>query len=106
MEGSLDFEPPRSICSHCHGNSPSKELSALVLCLCVCVRHFRPFSLAIGIIIDATTEGHVVDWDYAFSMSWACEIFIFVSKGYVAQESIVVPKSSFIRCFAMMLGIG
>ncbi|KAG0487174.1 hypothetical protein HPP92_009269 [Vanilla planifolia] len=70
-----------------------------------------PVGVAIGIIIDATTQGHVADWIYAISMGLACGVFIYVSishllsKGYEAQEKIVIPKCLFNRCFAVMLGI-
>lgn len=70
-----------------------------------------PIGVAIGIIIDATTQGPVADWIYAISMGLACGVFIYVSinhllsKGYVALKSVKVdtPHHKFL---AAMLGIG
>ncbi|OVA12006.1 Zinc/iron permease [Macleaya cordata] len=50
-----------------------------------------PIGVAIGIVIDATTQGVVADWIYAISMGIACGVFIYVSinhllaKGYTPQ---------------------
>nr|ABB55317.1 zinc transporter, putative [Asparagus officinalis] len=55
-----------------------------------------PVGVAIGIIIDATTEGHVADWIFAISMGIACGIFIYVAinhllaKGYQPQQPVAV----------------
>ncbi|CAN0875057.1 Zinc transporter 11 [Linum grandiflorum] len=50
-----------------------------------------PIGVAIGIVIDATTQGKVADWTFAISMGVACGVFIYVSinhllsKGYNPQ---------------------
>ncbi|KAG6592088.1 Zinc transporter 11, partial [Cucurbita argyrosperma subsp. sororia] len=70
-----------------------------------------PIGIAIGLIIDATTEGAVADWIFAISMGLACGVFIYVSinhllsKGYTAKDSVVVdnPNHKFV---AVLLGIG
>ena len=55
-----------------------------------------PIGVAIGIIIDATTQGAVADWIFAISMSIACGVFIYVSinhllaKGYRPQKTVTV----------------
>ncbi|XP_022876929.1 zinc transporter 2-like [Olea europaea var. sylvestris] len=52
-----------------------------------------PIGIAIGIIIDATTQGTITDWIYAISMGLACGVFIYVSishllsMGYKPQKS-------------------
>ncbi|XP_078155034.1 zinc transporter 2-like [Carex rostrata] len=70
-----------------------------------------PIGVAIGIIINATTQGHVADWIYAISMGFACGIFIYVSinhllaKGYKPQRALKldVPVN---RWLAVVLGVG
>ncbi|KAL6313797.1 hypothetical protein AAG906_010216 [Vitis piasezkii] len=53
-----------------------------------------PVGVAIGIVIDATTQGAVADWIFAISMGLACGIFIYVSinhllsKGYTSQNTV------------------
>ncbi|WOL10873.1 zinc transporter 2 [Canna indica] len=70
-----------------------------------------PIGVAIGIIIDATTQGHVADWIYAISMGLACGIFIYVSinhllaKGYKPRKP-VAADTAFMRWLAVVLGIG
>lgn len=70
-----------------------------------------PIGVAIGIIIDATTQGRVADWIYAISMGLATGVFIYVSinhllaKGYKPQKP-VAADTPFIRWFAVVLGIG
>lgn len=70
-----------------------------------------PIGVAIGIIIDATTQGPVADWIYAISMGLACGVFIYVSinhllsKGYVALKSVKVDTPHY-KFLAAMLGIG
>ncbi|CAL5392545.1 unnamed protein product [Camellia sinensis] len=70
-----------------------------------------PIGVAIGIIIDATTQGTVADWIYAISMGLACGVFIYVSinhllsKGYVALKSVKVDTPHY-KFLAAMLGIG
>ncbi|XP_015577055.1 zinc transporter 11 isoform X2 [Ricinus communis] len=70
-----------------------------------------PVGVAIGIVIDATTQGAVADWIYAISMGLACGVFIYVainhllSKGYMPQISISV-NTPFHRFLAVLLGIG
>ncbi|ONK60569.1 uncharacterized protein A4U43_C08F19960 [Asparagus officinalis] len=70
-----------------------------------------PVGVAIGIIIDATTEGHVADWIFAISMGIACGIFIYVAinhllaKGYQPQQPVAVNTPMY-RWLALVLGIG
>ncbi|RRT74917.1 hypothetical protein B296_00009713 [Ensete ventricosum] len=70
-----------------------------------------PIGVAIGIIIDATTQGRVADWIYAISMGLATGVFIYVSinhllaKGYKPRK-LVAADTPFIRWFAVVLGIG
>ncbi|KAH7665161.1 Zinc/iron permease protein [Dioscorea alata] len=70
-----------------------------------------PIGVAIGIIIDATTQGKVADWIYAISMGLACGIFIYVainhllSKGYMPLKNITAD-TPLNRWFAVVLGVG
>ncbi|KAF7145200.1 hypothetical protein RHSIM_Rhsim04G0013600 [Rhododendron simsii] len=70
-----------------------------------------PIGVAIGIIIDATTQGAVADWIYAISMALACGVFIYVSinhllaKGYLPQKLVLVD-TPFYKFLAVLLGIG
>ncbi|KAK3010040.1 hypothetical protein RJ639_012809 [Escallonia herrerae] len=70
-----------------------------------------PIGVAIGIIIDATTQGTVADWIYAISMGLACGVFIYVSinhllsKGYTPQRPVLVDTPSY-RFLAVLLGVG
>lgn len=69
-----------------------------------------PVGIAIGIIIDATTQGRVADWIYAISMGLACGVFIYVSinhliaKGYKPQTR-VAADSPMGRWLAVTLGV-
>ncbi|KAI5066148.1 hypothetical protein GOP47_0018772 [Adiantum capillus-veneris] len=70
-----------------------------------------PIGVAIGIIIDATTEGPVADWLYAIAMGIACGVFIYVAinhlfvKGYVPQCKVRVD-TPFYKFLAVTLGVG
>ncbi|XAR56779.1 hypothetical protein NMG60_11037370 [Bertholletia excelsa] len=70
-----------------------------------------PIGVAIGIIIDATTQGAVADWIFAISMGLACGIFIYVSinhllsKGYVPEKEVLVDTPNF-KFLAVLLGVG
>ncbi|XP_073122965.1 zinc transporter 11 [Henckelia pumila] len=70
-----------------------------------------PIGVAIGIIIDATTQGSVADWIYAISMGLACGVFVYVainhllSKGYNPQKKVLV-NTPFFKFLAVFLGIG
>ncbi|GAB4845997.1 hypothetical protein Ancab_025001 [Ancistrocladus abbreviatus] len=70
-----------------------------------------PIGVAIGIAIDATTEGATADWIYAISMGLACGVFVYVSinhllsKGYVPEGKVAV-NSPFFKFFAVLLGVG
>ena len=70
-----------------------------------------PIGVAIGIILDATTQGHVADWIFAISMGLACGVFIYVSinhllsKGYVPHKPIMVD-SAYFKFLAVLLGVG
>ncbi|CAM8900795.1 unnamed protein product [Rhodiola kirilowii] len=70
-----------------------------------------PIGVAIGIVIDATTQGNVADWIYAISMGVATGIFIYVSinhllsKGYVPQKIVSVDTPMY-KALAVSLGVG
>ncbi|XP_059282107.1 zinc transporter 11 [Lycium ferocissimum] len=70
-----------------------------------------PIGVAIGIIIDATTQGVVADWIFAISMGLACGVFIYVSinhllsKGYKPQKMVFIDKP-FFKFLAVSLGVG
>ncbi|KDP39292.1 hypothetical protein JCGZ_01049 [Jatropha curcas] len=70
-----------------------------------------PVGVAIGIVIDATTQGRVADWIFAISMGLACGVFIYVainhllSKGYKPLNAVSVD-TPFFRLVAVLLGIG
>ncbi|KAK9156328.1 hypothetical protein Sjap_003808 [Stephania japonica] len=70
-----------------------------------------PIGVAIGIVIDATTQGAVADWIYAISMGLACGIFIYVSinhllaKGYVSEAPLLVNAPHY-KLMAVQLGVG
>ncbi|KAB1203828.1 Zinc transporter 2 [Morella rubra] len=70
-----------------------------------------PIGVAIGIIIDATTQGAVADWIFAISMGLACGVFIYVSinhilsKGFIPQKAVTVDTPSH-EFLAVLLGIG
>ncbi|KAL6009603.1 hypothetical protein ACLOJK_000031 [Asimina triloba] len=68
-----------------------------------------PIGIAIGIIIDATTQGVVADWIFAISMGLATGVFIYVSinhlisKGFMPQRSAALNTPSF-NLLAVTLG--
>ena len=70
-----------------------------------------PVGVAIGIVIDATTQGAVADWIFAISMGLACGVFVYVSinhlltKGYAPLKAVKVdtPHHKFL---AVTLGVG
>ncbi|XP_040989919.1 zinc transporter 11 [Juglans microcarpa x Juglans regia] len=70
-----------------------------------------PIGVAIGIIIDATTQGAVADWIFAISMGLACGVFIYVSinhllsNGFIPQKTVTADTPS-LKFFAVLLGIG
>uniref|UniRef100_A0A7N0U3P3 Zinc transporter 11 n=1 Tax=Kalanchoe fedtschenkoi TaxID=63787 RepID=A0A7N0U3P3_KALFE len=70
-----------------------------------------PIGVAIGIVIDETTQGNVADWIYAISMGVATGIFIYVSinhllvKGYIPQK-IVSSDTPLYKLLAVTLGVG
>ncbi|KZV56363.1 hypothetical protein F511_00360 [Dorcoceras hygrometricum] len=69
-----------------------------------------PVGVAIGIIIDATTQGSVADWIYAISMGLACGVFVYVainhllSKGYNPQKLVSV-NTPFFKFLAVLFGV-
>jgi zinc transporter 1/2/3 len=69
-----------------------------------------PVGVAIGIIIDQTTQGEIADWIYAISMGIACGVFIYVSinhllsKGYTPQKPALVDTPNY-RFLAVFLGV-
>ncbi|KAF7815910.1 zinc transporter 11 [Senna tora] len=70
-----------------------------------------PIGVAIGIIIDATTQGAVADWIFAISMGLACGVFMYVainhllSKGYIPKNPIKVD-TPYYKFLAVLLGVG
>ncbi|VAI18753.1 unnamed protein product [Triticum turgidum subsp. durum] len=70
-----------------------------------------PIGVAVGILVDATTEGRVADWIYAISMGLATGIFVYVSinhlvaKGYRPQRP-VAADTPVGRWLAVALGVG
>eukprot|EP00250_Pteridium_aquilinum_P007609 c17281_g1_i1 orf=295-1383(+) len=70
-----------------------------------------PIGVAIGIIIDQTTEGRVADWIYGIAMGIACGVFVYVAinhllaKGYIPQRKLHVD-TPFYKFFAVTLGVG
>ncbi|KAK7387162.1 hypothetical protein VNO78_27715 [Psophocarpus tetragonolobus] len=70
-----------------------------------------PIGVAIGIILDATTQGDVADWIFAISMGLACGVFIYVSvnhllaKGYTPHKPTKVD-SAYYKFLAVLLGVG
>lgn len=70
-----------------------------------------PIGVAIGIVIDSTTQGHVADWIYAISMGLACGVFVYVSinhllaKGYKPQRPLAAD-SPVNRWLAVVAGVG
>ncbi|OMP04250.1 Zinc/iron permease [Corchorus olitorius] len=70
-----------------------------------------PVGVAIGIVIDATTQGTVADWVFAISMGLACGVFIYVSinhllsKGYTPQKTVSVDTPHH-KVLAVLLGVG
>ncbi|XP_038997171.1 zinc transporter 11-like isoform X2 [Hibiscus syriacus] len=70
-----------------------------------------PVGVAIGIIIDATTEGSMADWIFAISMGLATGVFIYVSinhllsKGYTPHKTVPVDKPHY-KLLAVLLGVG
>lgn len=51
-----------------------------------------PIGVAIGIIIDATTQGAVADWVYAISMGIAAGVFIYVAINHLLARGFVPEK--------------
>lgn len=74
-----------------------------------------PIGVAIGIVIDATTEGPVADWIYAISMGLATGVFIYVAINHLlkpANSTNLSPSPSpsgpapFYSLLAVVLGAG
>ncbi|CAN6306283.1 unnamed protein product [Urochloa humidicola] len=69
-----------------------------------------PIGVAIGIVIDATTQGKVADWIFAISMGLATGIFVYVSinhllsKGYKPRRQVAVDTPVG-RWLAVVLGV-
>ncbi|KAJ9562755.1 hypothetical protein OSB04_007915 [Centaurea solstitialis] len=69
-----------------------------------------PIGVAIGIVIDSTTQGRTADWIFAISMGIACGVFIYVSinhllRGHQAQKPSSTDTPLF-RLLAVTLGLG
>ncbi|KAK1440252.1 hypothetical protein QVD17_06077 [Tagetes erecta] len=69
-----------------------------------------PIGVGIGIIIDDTTVGCVVDWIFAISMGIACGVFMYVSinhllQGYHVKKSASVDTPHH-KLLAVTLGMG
>uniref|UniRef100_A0A7I4BEQ5 ZIP family transporter n=1 Tax=Physcomitrium patens TaxID=3218 RepID=A0A7I4BEQ5_PHYPA len=67
-----------------------------------------PIGIAIGIIIDATTEGAVADWIYAIAMGLATGVFIYVAINHLLGKEYMPSKTSveqpFKKFIALTLG--
>ncbi|KAG6550990.1 hypothetical protein Mapa_007605 [Marchantia paleacea] len=69
-----------------------------------------PIGLAIGILIDQTSQGNTADWIYAISMGFAAGVFIYVAinhllaKGYTPPCKIGVDQP-FYKFFFVTLGV-
>ncbi|KAH7862190.1 hypothetical protein Vadar_001254 [Vaccinium darrowii] len=70
-----------------------------------------PIGVAIGIAIDATTQGSAANWTYAISMGLACGVFIYVAinhliaKGFKPQGPCYFD-TPFFKFLAVFLGVG
>ncbi|PWA40765.1 zinc transporter 11 precursor [Artemisia annua] len=69
-----------------------------------------PIGVAIGIVIDQTTQGRVADWIFAISMGIACGVFVYVSinhllRGHKSQKPSSVD-TQFHKLLAVTLGLG
>ncbi|XP_024361137.1 zinc transporter 11 isoform X1 [Physcomitrium patens] len=53
-----------------------------------------PIGVAIGIIIDATTQGVTADWVYAISMGMASGVFIYVAINHLLAKGDVSPPKN------------
>ncbi|XP_042519926.1 zinc transporter 11 [Macadamia integrifolia] len=70
-----------------------------------------PVGVAIGIVIDATTQGVVADWIYAISMGFACGVFIYVSVNHLLSKGYSPPTpvpmdTPHARFLAVLFGVG
>lgn len=75
-----------------------------------------PIGVAIGIVIDATTEGRVADWIYAISMGLATGVFVYVAINHLLRpanctnispgSSPPAAAASFYNLLAVVLGAG
>ncbi|KAF7145237.1 hypothetical protein RHSIM_Rhsim04G0013500 [Rhododendron simsii] len=89
---------------------PNRPLLSCVACA-FAFAISSPIGVAIGIVIDATTQGAVADWIFAISMALACGVFVYVAinhllaKGYLPQKLVLVD-TPFYKFFAVLLGIG
>uniref|UniRef100_A0A1J3IKL3 Zinc transporter 11 n=1 Tax=Noccaea caerulescens TaxID=107243 RepID=A0A1J3IKL3_NOCCA len=69
-----------------------------------------PIGVAIGILIDATSQGSTADWIFAVSMSLACGVFVYVSvnhllaKGYVPNKKVHVDEPRY-KFLAVLFGV-
>lgn len=68
-----------------------------------------PIGVAIGILIDATTQGHVADWIYAISMGFACGVFVYVAINHLLLKGLIhnpkTPVISFDKPFYKYLAV-
>lgn len=51
-----------------------------------------PIGVAIGTIIDSTTEGPTADWIYAISMGFATGVFIYVAINHLLAKGYTPPS--------------
>ena len=69
-----------------------------------------PVGVAIGIVIDATTQGAVADWIFAISMGLACGIFVYVSINHLLSKGTCLRRVPFdnpnYKFLAVLLGVG
>ncbi|KAJ7526315.1 hypothetical protein O6H91_16G001700 [Diphasiastrum complanatum] len=68
-----------------------------------------PIGIAIGIVIDSTSQGAVADWIYAISMGIACGVFIYVAINHLLAKGYIPPcqtavDTPFFKFMAVTLG--
>ncbi|KAG6552069.1 hypothetical protein Mapa_006377 [Marchantia paleacea] len=72
-----------------------------------------PVGIAIGIIIDSTTQGNTADWIYAISMGFASGVFIYVAINHLLAKGFIPPNNEQVavdtpvfKLLAFALGLG
>ncbi|KAL3682118.1 hypothetical protein R1sor_000140 [Riccia sorocarpa] len=72
-----------------------------------------PIGVAIGIIIDSTSQGSTADWIYAISMGIATGVFIYVAINHLLAKGFIPPDNEKVavdtplyKLLAFTLGLG